>query len=99
MHARQCQHLNRKGLFMPTHSHKFVENYQGLLGFGFDRETDENTVVCYLQKFSDDRLMELLKQRLSDEELEQIFEFVSMLLKKHLTEDEYHLLFLKEEHP
>ncbi len=84
---------------MPTHSHKFVENYQGLLGFGFDRETDENTVVCYLQKISDDRLMELLKQRLSDEDLEQIFEFVSKLLKKHLTEDEYHLLFLKEEHP
>ena len=82
---------------MPIHSHEFVESYQGFLGFGFDRETDENTVVCYLQKFSDDRLMKILKNRLSDEELEKIFEFVSMLLKKHLTEDEYHSLFLKDQ--
>ncbi len=84
---------------MPLHSHEFVENYQGLLGFGFDRETDENTVVCYLQKFSDDQLMQLLKNRLSDKELEQIFEFVSRVLKRHLSEAEYHSLFLKEERP
>jgi len=42
---------------MTIHSHNFVETYKGLVGFGADRNTDENTVIYYLQKFSDDRLM------------------------------------------
>ena len=84
---------------MAIHSHNFVDNYGGLVGFGLDRETDENTVMYYLQKFSDDMLMKSLIKRLDNDELEEIFEFVSRLLKKHLSESEYHRLFLKEDHP
>lgn len=80
---------------MSNHTHDFVETYDGLIGFGYDRETDENTVVCYLQKFSDDRLMRKLIKRLSDEELEALFTKMSELLKRHLDESEYHELFLK----
>jgi hypothetical protein len=83
---------------MPTHSHYFVETYKGLIGFGADRETDENTIICYLQKFSDDRLMSTLIKRLTNEELSEIFNLIHRLLKKHLTESEYHRLFLKQEH-
>jgi hypothetical protein len=81
---------------MAQHTHNFVENYTGLLGFGFDRETDENTIICYLQKFSDDNLMKILIEKLSDEELRQIFSLITRLLKKHLTDEQYHLLFLKD---
>ncbi len=81
------------------HSHHFVENYDGLVGFGFDRQTDENTLVYYLQKFSDDTLMEQLIKRLSDDELDDIFSLLTRLLKKHLTDSEYHSLFLKDNHP
>jgi len=84
---------------MATHRHQFVETYEGLVGFGADRPTDENTVVYYLQKFSDDALMAHLVTRLSDAELEEIFSLVNRLMKRHLTESEYHRLFLKEEHP
>jgi hypothetical protein len=79
------------------HSHDFVENYHGLVGFGADRETDENTVVYYLQKFSDDSLISALVKRMSDPELEEIFELVTRVLKRHLNEPEYHRLFLKDE--
>ena len=79
------------------HSHHFVETYDGLIGFGLERELDENTVICYLQKFSDDQLMSRLIKRLSDEELSQIFDLISRLLKKHFSESEYHRLFLKDE--
>jgi hypothetical protein len=82
---------------MTAHSHQFVETYKGLIGFGADRETDENTVVCYLQKFSDDRLMATLIKKMSDAELLEIFNLIHRLLKKYLTESEYHRLFLKEE--
>jgi len=84
---------------MAIHSHRFVDNYAGLVGFGLNRETDENTVIYYLQKFSDDMLMKSLIKRLDNDELEEIFEFVSRLLKKHLSESEYHRLFLKEDYP
>jgi len=83
---------------MPVHSHQFVENYPGLVGFGLNRETDENTVVYYLQKFSDDELMAVIKTRLDDSELAHLFEIMSGLLRRHLSEDEYHRLFLKEAH-
>ena len=79
-----------------NHSHAFVETYDGLVGFGLDRETDERTVVYYLQKFSDDTLMQTLIKRLGDDELAALFDLVSDLLQKHLSEEEYHALFLKE---
>lgn len=82
---------------MARHSHEFVESYQGLIGFGLDRETNENTVVYYLQKVSDDSLMQVLKSRLADHELTALFDTLSGILRNHLTEDEYHRLFLKEE--
>ncbi len=81
---------------MAKHSHQFVENYNGLIGFGFDRETDENTVICLLQKFSDDQLWHVLRTRLTDAELNEIFNLISRLLKSHLSEEEYHTYFLKD---
>ena len=81
---------------MSDHSHNFVENYTGLVGFGFDRETNENTIVYYLQKFSDDALIDTLIKRLGDDELERLFDLMSTLLKKHLSETEYHRLFMKD---
>ncbi len=81
---------------MSHHAHRFVEDYQGFVGFGFNRETDENTVIYYLQKFSDDDLMQELKKKMTDEELTDIFNLITRLLKKHLTEPQYHSLFLKE---
>ena len=77
------------------HSHTFVETYDGLVGFGLDRETDEATVMVYLQKFSDDELMKKIIPRMTTDELDGAFTLLSQLLKRHLSEDEYHSLFLK----
>jgi hypothetical protein len=84
---------------MAKHSHNHVETYDGLIGFGLDRETDENTIIYYLQKFSDDTLMGELVKRLTDDELDEIFSLLTRLLKKHLKDSEYHTLFLKDDHP
>jgi hypothetical protein len=82
---------------MGQHSHEFVETFNGMVGFGLDRATDEATVQVYLQKLSDDELMARLLPRLDDAELEQLFDLASLLLRRHLSEDEYHALFLKDE--
>lgn len=84
---------------MKKYRHQFVENYKGMGAFGWNRETDEDTVVLYLQMVSDDQLMQLLRKRLTDQELHEIYILINRLLKKHLNDAEYHRLFLKEDHP
>jgi hypothetical protein len=88
--------INNKRGETHLHSHNFVDQYSDFVGFGFNRSTDENTIVYYLQKFSDDALMEVIVKRLSDDDLAAIFDLLTALLKKHLTETEYHTLFLKD---
>ncbi|HEX2965666.1 MAG TPA: hypothetical protein VHO84_07765 [Syntrophorhabdaceae bacterium] len=82
---------------MADHSHNFVETFEGFLGYGLDRESDENTVEVYLQKFSDDALMQTILKRMSDDDLGELFETMTKMLRKYLTESEYHDLFLKRE--
>ena len=57
---------------MEKHSHLFVQSYDGPVAFGFSREVDEAALTVYLQKFSDDGLMEALCPRLSDDEIHEI---------------------------
>jgi hypothetical protein len=82
---------------MTEHRHTFVENYEGLVAFGLSREVDEKSLMYYLQKFSDDDLLKVIMPRMSDAEIEQVFVMISNLLRKHLDDNEYHKLFLKEE--
>lgn len=82
---------------MAKHSHHFVETFDGFLGYGLDRKTDEHTVQVYLQKLSDDRLMQTVLKRMTDDDLNEVFDIASKILKKYLSEPEYHELFLKEE--
>jgi uncharacterized membrane protein len=78
------------------HAHTFVENYAGAGAFGLDRTSDEETVIVYLQKFSDDTLIKHLVKKMSDSELEEIYLLISRLMKTHLTKPEYEQMFLKE---
>jgi len=81
------------------HSHDFVEEYNGLVGFGLDRETDEHTLTYYLQKFSDDENIALLRERMSETDLRELFDLLTRLLKQYLSEEEYHRVFLKDDTP
>lgn len=81
---------------MKKDSHQFIQEYTGLGAFGMGRQTDEETVMFYLQKFSEDTFLKTLLPRLSDAELEEIYLWVNRHLKAHINEDEYHHLFLKD---
>lgn len=82
---------------MGKHNYRFLEEYDGLIGFGLDRKTDEYTLTYYLQKFAEDQHMQLIRERMSDEDLETLFNLLTRLLKQHLSEEEYHRYFLKDE--
>jgi len=83
---------------MGKHTHHFVEEYDGLVGFGLDREGDEQTITYYLQKFADDTHMALMRERMSEEDMTRLFDLLTYLLKQYLNEEEYHSHFLKDEH-
>jgi hypothetical protein len=85
-----------RGKNMSKHTHKFVEEYDGLVGFGYSREFDESTVKYYLQKFSDDEHASLIIPRMSEQDLESLFNTMGNLMKKYLEENEYHRYFLKD---
>ena len=61
-----------------------------------DRGTDEETLMFYLQKFSEDAFMKEFIPRLEDGEVEEVYLLINRLLKQHISEDEYHALFLKD---
>ncbi len=82
---------------MKKDTHNFIQEYKGLGAFGMDRETDEETIMFYLQKFSEDSFLNTFIPRISDEELEEIYLFINKKLKQHLIGEEYHTLFLKDE--
>ena len=64
--------------------------------FGFDRQTDERSLLMFLALFTDTALLELLLPRLQDEEILAIVDFLTRILRKHLSEKEYHAVFLSE---
>ena len=82
---------------MEQHSHRFVEEYDGFVGFGYSREVDEATLIYYLQKFSDDTLMALMRERMSSSDMEALFDLINRLMKQYLSDEEYHRYFLKDE--
>ena len=81
---------------MRRHRHDFVETYEGMIAFGYSREEDERSLIAFMQKFSDDDLMMLLSSRVSDSEIENLVDLLTGLMKKHLSEEEYHHYFLKD---
>ncbi len=84
-----------KESIMGKHSHEFVENYKGEIAFGLSRELDEASFKVFLQKFSDDRLLELICPRLTQEEMDRTIHLLTGLMRAHLEEKEYHELFLR----
>ncbi|NQU14732.1 MAG: cytoplasmic protein [Desulfobacteraceae bacterium] len=82
---------------MSKSTHRFVEEYDGLVGFGFSRDVDECTITYYLQRFSEDELMALIRGRMSQKDMEELFNVITRLMKQHLTEEEYHKHFLKDD--
>jgi len=62
--------------------------------FGLDRTTDERSIAAFIQRFGRQDLLDVLVPKLTDQELEELRDCISSLMAKHLTEGQYHKLFL-----
>lgn len=65
--------------------------------FGLNRTTDEQSLVIFLRQCSDDRLVCELVPRMTGEEIHQVVDLLTKIMRNHLSSDEYHRLFLGEE--
>jgi len=62
--------------------------------FGLDRPLDEQSLVAFMETLSAPGLLHALVPRLEDEEIIAVVDFFTGLMKKHLSHEEYHRLFL-----
>lgn len=67
--------------------------------FGWDRPSDERSWQAFVRHFSRRELLATLAPRLSDQEILALTDQLSGLMKRHLSEKEYHRLFLTNESP
>ena len=64
--------------------------------FGFGRSKDEESLQMFLHRFIDKKLLGVLLPRLEDEDILATVDFLTAIMRKHLSEKEYHTLFLAE---
>ena len=66
--------------------------------FGLTEELDRQSLATFLQLGGQENLATLLAERLSSEEIIQFVDHFMDLLRKHLSENEYHRIFLGDTH-
>lgn len=66
--------------------------------FGLSDELDRQSFVTFLRLSGQQEFAELLATKLSSEEILQFVDTFFLLLKKHLSKDEYHRYFLLDPH-
>jgi hypothetical protein len=64
--------------------------------FGLSEDLDKDSFACFLQIAGEKKFAETLAKRLNSEEILHFVDSFTGLLRKHLSEDEYHTLFLKD---
>ena len=64
--------------------------------FGFDRASDERSMAAFIERFARPELLAVLLPRLADGELAATLDFLTNLMHSHLSEKEYHQLFLAD---
>lgn len=65
--------------------------------FGLTEELDKESFSCYLQIAGRKEFADILAERVSSEEILTFVDSFTALLRKYLSENEYHSLFLQDD--
>ncbi len=66
--------------------------------FGLNQQLDQQSFSFFLQLAGRQEFSDFLSQRLSEQEIHSFINFFTGILKRNLSEEEYHRLFLQDEH-
>ena len=69
-----------------------------LICFGLDTEHDRKSLSIFLQLAGRKEFTELLASKMKSEDIDALVTDFSNVLRKHLTENEYHQEFLQDDH-
>jgi hypothetical protein len=83
------------GDFFPSHI-MVLDSRQ--ICFGLNQQLDQQSFSCFLQLAGRQEFADFLSQRLSEQEIHGFVDFFTALLKRSLSEEEYHHLFLQDKH-
>lgn len=64
--------------------------------FGLDEKLDKESFACFLQLAGEKKFAEILSERVNSQEILNFVDSFTALLRKYLSEDEYHKLFLQD---
>jgi GGDEF domain-containing protein len=64
--------------------------------FGLDRALDVRSLIAYLRLFGREEFAALLAERMTSEEIIALVDDLTGLMKRHLSEAEYHRYFLHD---
>jgi hypothetical protein len=67
--------------------------------FGLTSQLDKESFSCFLQLAGRCEFSDLLADRLSSDEIGNFIDSFMVLLRRHLSEDEYHSVFLQDKAP
>ncbi len=67
--------------------------------FGLSEQLDKESLACFLQLAGNKKFADVFASRLSSKEIDDLVGSFMSLLRRHLSEDEYHSLFLQDEVP
>jgi len=62
--------------------------------FGLDPDTDRRSLAAFVRRFSSPQILELLCARMDEDEIARLAAELTGVLRRHLSHDEYHRLFL-----
>lgn len=66
--------------------------------FGLNHATDVESLITFLTHFGHGRLTTALVPRMRSQEIHQVVDLLTQIMKNHLSDEEYHALFLGESH-
>jgi len=66
--------------------------------FGLSEEVDQQSLATFLRLGGQEEFSRLFAARLASDEILQLVDLFMSLLRKHLSEDEYHRIFLGDSH-
>ena len=64
--------------------------------FGLSEELDQSSLAHFLRLSGKEEFVDVFCERLSSEEILHLSDQFMMLIRKHLSEQEYHYLFLQD---
>lgn len=64
--------------------------------FGLSEELDQSSLAHFLRLSGNDQFVDLFCKRLSSEEILHLSDQFMVLIRRHLSEEEYHCLFLQD---